>query len=257
MKNMILDKFNLKGKTALITGCSRGIGKAIALGLAEAGADIICLYRKKTKSKMFNAQINSLNKKLFSYQADLSNRDEIYEFIKLLMENDVKIDILVNNGGIIRRKNTIDYSDDDWDEVMEVNLNSQFIITREIGKQMLKRKNGKIIFIASVLSFQGGKKVPAYAASKGGIVQLVKSLSNEWARKGINVNAIAPGYIKTRLTKDLQMDKERNNAILNRIPAGRWGKPEDIVGAAVFLSSAAANYVNGAVIAVDGGWLGN
>lgn len=254
---MILDKFKLTGKNALVTGCSRGIGRAIAIGLAEAGADIIgvsrTLVQKESKLKQ---KIDLLNRKFTAYKADFSNRTELYGFINTLKKDELKIDILINNAGIVKRNYAIQYSDDDWDEVMEVNLNAQFILAREVGKQMLKRRNGKIIFISSLLSFQGGIEVPAYSSSKGGIVQLTKALSNEWSGKGINVNSIAPGYIQTDLTRPLQTDKRRNKSILNRIPAGRWGRPDDLVGAAVFLSSEASSYVSGEVITIDGGWLG-
>jgi len=254
---MILDKFKLIGKNALVTGCSRGIGRAIAVGLAEAGADIIgvsrTLVQKESKLKQ---KIDLLNRKFTAYKADFSNRTELYGFINVLKKDELKIDILINNAGIVKRNYAIQYSDDDWDEVLEVNLNAQFILAREVGKQMLKRRNGKIIFISSLLSFQGGIEVPAYYSSKGGIVQLTKALSNEWSGKGINVNSIAPGYIQTDLTRPLQTDKRRNKSILNRIPAGRWGRPDDLVGAAVFLSSEASSYVSGEVITIDGGWLG-
>jgi 2-deoxy-D-gluconate 3-dehydrogenase len=252
---MILDKFKLSGKTALVTGCNRGIGKAIAIGLAEAGADIIGVSRSG-KMNETEKTVTSLGKSFKSYACDFSERKDLHSFIKTVKEKHTQIDILINNAGTILRNPVAEHSDEYWDKVIEVNLNSQFFLSREIGKSMLERQYGKIIFIASLLSFQGGITVPGYAASKGGIKTLIMALSNEWASKGINVNGIAPGYIETDNTEALRNNPDRNKAILERIPAGRWGKPEDLVGAAVFLSSDAANYLNGSIITVDGGWMG-
>jgi 2-deoxy-D-gluconate 3-dehydrogenase len=252
---MILDKFKLSGKTALVTGCNRGIGKAIAIGLAEAGADIIGVSRSGKMNETEKA-VTSLGKSFKSYACDFSERKDLHSFIKTVKEKHTQIDILINNAGTILRNPVAEHSDEYWDKVIEVNLNSQFFLSREIGKSMLERQYGKIIFIASLLSFQGGITVPGYAASKGGIKTLIMALSNEWASKGINVNGIAPGYIETDNTEALRNNPDRNKAILERIPAGRWGKPEDLVGAAVFLSSDAANYLNGSIITVDGGWMG-
>jgi 2-deoxy-D-gluconate 3-dehydrogenase len=252
---MILEKFNLTGKTALVTGSNRGIGQYYALALAEAGADVIGLSYEsdfdETKEK-----IKSTGRKFSSYKCDLSDRKDLYKFIEEVKSDFQQIDILVNNAGTILRNPISEHSDEYWDKVIEINLSSQFILTREIGKDMAKRGYGKIIFIASLLSFQGGILVPGYAASKGGIKQLTMSFANEWADKGVNINAIAPGYIATDNTKALRDDPVRNKAILNRIPAGKWGKPEDLMGTIVFLASDASNYLNGSIIVVDGGWMG-
>jgi 2-deoxy-D-gluconate 3-dehydrogenase len=227
---------------------------ALAEALAEAGADIIGVSASLKKTKEEVAQrVTALGRKFTGYSCDFRQRPSLHEFIRQL---DVPIDILVNNAGTIRRAPAAEYSDADWDEVIEVNLNAQFILAREIGKQMLARGRGKIIFTASLLSFQGGITVPAYAASKGGIRSLTMALSNEWAGKGVNVNAIAPGYIETDNTAALQADPVRSKAILERIPAGRWGRPQDLKGAVVFLASRASDYVNGTVLTVDGGWMG-
>lgn len=252
---MILDKFNLDGKTALVTGCKRGIGKAAALALAEAGADIIGVSAslELNRSKIEN-EVLSMGRKFHAYQADFSDRKSLYKFINEVKEE--KIDILVNNAGTIFRSPAAEYPDEYWDKVMEVNLNSQFILAREIGKGMIKRGKGKIIFTASLLSFQGGLNIPAYSASKGGISTLIMALANEWTSRGVCVNGIAPGYIETDNTEALRKDKERFDSILTRIPAGRWGKSEDLQGTFVFLASEASDYVSGTIIVVDGGWLG-
>jgi len=252
---MILDKFNLTGKTALVTGCSRGIGQAMAYALAEAGADIIGVSASGNFTET-EKYILSLGKKFTGYACDFSDRKSLYEFIAKVKSAFPVIDILINNAGTILRKPAAEYPDEYWDKVIEVNLNSQFILTREFGKDMIERGSGKIVFTASLLSFQGGITIPAYAAAKGGIKQIVMAFSNEWAGKGVNINAIAPGYIETDNTKALREDNERNSAILQRIPAGRWGKPEDLAGAALYLCSEASDYVNGTVITVDGGWMG-
>lgn len=253
----ILQNFNLDGKTALVTGCKRGIGKAIAIGLAEAGADIIGVSASLEKSESdVEKEIHRLGKKFHAYQCDFRNRKQLYSFIHQIKSEFSKIDILVNNAGTIRRAPAAEHSDEYWDEVIEVNQTSQFILSRAFGKSMLEQNYGKIIFIASLLTFQGGITVPGYAASKGAIGQLTKALANEWASKGLNVNAIAPGYIATDNTKALREDGKRNQSILERIPANRWGNPNDLVGAAIFLASEASSYVHGNVLLVDGGWMG-
>ena len=252
---MILDKFNLTGKTALVTGSSRGIGQACALGLADAGADIIGVSRSGIMDET-NQHVLNLGRNYKSYACDFCDRQALYSFIAQLKDEFPAIDILVNNAGTIQRKPATEHPDEYWDQVVAVNLSSQFILTREIGKDMVSRGAGKIIFIASLLSFQGGITVPGYAAAKGGIKTLTMALSNEWAGSGVNVNAVAPGYIATDNTAALQSDPVRNKAILERIPAGRWGQPEDLAGAVLFLSSSAADYINGTTLLVDGGWLG-
>ena len=253
----VLEDFNLEGKTALVTGCKRGIGKAIAIGLADAGANIIGVSASLEKSESdVEKEIHHLGKTFHAYRCDFRNRKGLYSFIGQIKSDFPVIDILVNNAGTIRRAPASEHSDRFWDEVIEVNQTSQFILAREFGKSMIKQKQGKIIFIASLLTFQGGITVPGYAASKGAVGQLTKALANEWADKGVNVNAIAPGYIATDNTKALREDADRNNSILERIPANRWGKPEDLVGATVFLASEASSYVHGTVLLVDGGWMG-
>jgi len=250
-----LEQFKLDGQTALVTGCNRGIGKACAIALAEAGADIIGVSRSGKMDEV-GQDVNKTGRKFSGYACDFADRKALYAFIKSVQNDFPQIDILINNAGTILRKPAVEHPDDYWDKVLEVNLNAQFILSREIGKNMLTAGRGKIVFIASVLSFQGGLTVPGYAAAKGGLRTLTMALANEWAAKGVNVNAVAPGYIATDNTVALQADEQRNRAILERIPAGRWGRPEDIAGAVVFLSSAAADYMNGTVVAVDGGWLG-
>lgn len=254
---MILEKFKLDGKTALVTGCKRGIGRAMAEGLAEAGADIIGVSASlEPEGSEVEKKIVKLNRKFIGYQCDFSKRDALYQFIEKVKSENPKIDILINNAGTVLRKPAVEHSDDYWDTVLEVNLTAQFILSREFAKEMIKRKYGKIVFTASLLSFQGGITIPGYTASKGGIKTLTMALANEWAPKGINVNAIAPGYIATDNTKALRENEERNKQISERIPAGRWGKPEDFKGAVVYLCSDASNYVNGITLIVDGGWMG-
>ncbi|MFZ9159092.1 MAG: SDR family oxidoreductase [Aquirufa sp.] len=249
--------FDLTGKVALVTGCKRGIGMAMALGLAEAGADIIGVSANlELAGSQVSKAVEALGRKFKAYQADFSNRDSLYAFIKQVKADFPRIDILVNNAGTILRNPAAEHSDEFWDEVLEVNLSSQFILSREIGSTMLAQGSGKIIFTASLLSFQGGINVPGYAASKGGIARLTMALANEWAGKGVNVNAIAPGYISTDNTAALREDKDRSSSILGRIPAGRWGEPEDFKGPVVFLASDASNYVHGTILTVDGGWMG-
>jgi len=230
---------------------------AMALGLAEAGADIIGVSANlELAGSQVSKAVEALGRNFKAYQADFSNRDSLYAFIKLLKADFPRIDILVNNAGTILRNPAAEHSDEFWDEVLEVNLSSQFILSREIGSTMLAQGSGKIIFTASLLSFQGGINVPGYAASKGGIARLTMALANEWAGKGVNVNAIAPGYISTDNTTALREDKDRSASILGRIPAGRWGEPEDFKGPVVFLASEASNYVHGTILTVDGGWMG-
>jgi 2-dehydro-3-deoxy-D-gluconate 5-dehydrogenase len=249
--------FDLTGKTALVTGCKRGIGRAMAVGLAEAGADIIGVSASlETSGSAVEKEIVATGRSFSAYACDFSERKALYAFIKQVKADHPRIDILINNAGTILRKPAAEHPDEYWDKVLEVNLSAQFILSREIGKEMVARKSGNIIFTASLLTFQGGITVPGYAASKGGIGQLVMALSNEWAGQGVNVNAIAPGYIATDNTQALQDDPERSKAILSRIPAGRWGQPEDFKGVTVFLASDAAQYVNGATYLVDGGWMG-
>lgn len=246
--------FDLSGKTALVTGASRGIGQAIALGLASAGADIIAVASSAKNAQDTVSQVEALGRKAQALGCDQSSPEAIRTAVKAA--HDIgKVDILINNAGTIRRAPATDYSDDDWDAVISTNLNGVFQFCRGIGKEMVARGEGKIVNIASLLTFQGGITVPAYAASKGGVGQLTKALANEWAARGVQVNAIAPGYIATDNTAALRADKDRNASILARIPTGRWGRAEDIAGAAVFLSSSAADYVNGHILTVDGGWM--
>jgi 2-deoxy-D-gluconate 3-dehydrogenase len=253
----VLDSFDLTGKTALVTGCRRGIGKAMAIALAEAGADILGVSANlEDEGSDVGRQVAALGRNFSPYPCDFSNRDGLKGFIAKVTADHPRIDILINNAGIIKRAPAIEHSDEIWDEVIEVNLSAQFILSREIGKPMVARGEGKIIFTASLLTFQGGITVPGYAASKGGIGQLTMALANEWASRGVNVNAIAPGYIRTDNTQALQDNKERYETILERIPAGRWGVPEDFAGPAVFLASSASDYMHGAIVTVDGGWMG-
>lgn len=249
--------FDLSGKTALVTGCKRGIGKGMAVALAEAGADIIGVSASLELSGSDVEKEVVLKGRSFSaYQCDFSDRKSLYGFISQVQQDHPKIDILVNNAGTILRAPVVEHSDEYWDQVIEVNLNSQFVLSREIGKTMVARNSGKIIFTASLLTYQGGITVPGYAASKGAVGQLVMALSNEWASSGVNVNAIAPGYIATDNTEALRNDPERSAAILGRIPQGRWGTPDDFKGPIVFLASEASDYMNGSTLLVDGGWMG-
>jgi 2-deoxy-D-gluconate 3-dehydrogenase len=252
-----LDRFNLEGKTALVTGCKRGIGKSMAVGLAEAGADIVGVSATLERSGSdVETEVLALGRSFSGYACDFSDREALYRFINEVNSGHPKIDILVNNAGTILRKPAVDHPDEYWDKVIEVNLNAQFVLSREIGKGMIERGSGKIIFTASLLTYQGGITVPGYAASKGGIGQLTMALANEWASKGINVNAIAPGYIATDNTEALRNDPERSASILSRIPAGRWGQADDFKGPAVFLASQASDYMHGTTMLVDGGWMG-
>lgn len=253
----MLPIFNLTGKVALVTGCKKGIGFAIAEAMAKAGADVIGV---SATLELYDAEIEktikALGRNFYAYQCDFSDRAQIYEFLKKLSDDKRIIDILVNNAGTILRNPAVIHSDEYWDQVLEVNLSAQFLLSRSLGAKMIERGGGKIIFIASLLSFQGGINVPGYAAAKGGIASLTKALANEWAGKGVNVNAIAPGYIETDNTEALRKDPDRSMAILQRIPANRWGKPSDFAGPAIFLASDAANYVHGTILTVDGGWMG-
>jgi 2-deoxy-D-gluconate 3-dehydrogenase len=252
---MILDKFKLNGRVALVTGASAGLGQAIAIGLAEAGADVAC-HGNSRSTDMTCKAISQIDRKAFAVVGDLGDRETPRRLIADTIAHFGQLDILVNNAGTIRRSQATLYPEEDWAFVIEVNLNSVFRLSQLAGRHMIERGQGKIINIASLLSFQGGITVPAYAAAKGGVTQLTKALSNEWAGKGINVNAIAPGYMRTDNTKALQQDETRNRQILERIPAGRWGEPSDLAGAAVFLASPASDYINGEVLVVDGGWMG-
>jgi 2-dehydro-3-deoxy-D-gluconate 5-dehydrogenase len=254
---MVLDRFQLNGKTALVTGARRGIGLAMATALAEAGADIVGVSASmEPEGSDVGRKIASLGRKFQGYACDLGDRAAVYALIGKVKRECAPIDILVNNAGTILRKPAVDFPDDYWDRTIEIDLNAQWVLAREFGRDMLARGFGKIIFTASLLSFQGGITVPAYAAAKGGVAQLAKALANEWAGRNVQVNAIAPGYIATDVTASLRDDAVRNPAILARIPAGRWGNPEDLAGAAVFLASAASDYVSGTVLTVDGGWMG-
>lgn len=252
----IIQSFNLDGKVALVTGCKRGIGKAMAIALAEAGADIIGVSASlELEGSDVEKEVRQIGRKFQAYQCDFSDRSSLYAFISNIKKDHPVIDVLVNNAGTIMRKPAAEHPDEYWDEVIAVNQSSQFILTRELGKEMLKRGAGKVIFTASLLTFQGGINVPGYAASKGAIGQLTKAFANEWASKGVNVNAIAPGYIATDNTSALRADENRSNSILERIPAGRWGNPEDFKGPIVFLASDASSYVHGTILTVDGGWM--
>src|SRR5574337_26451 len=252
----VLERFTLNGKTALVTGCRRGIGKAMALALAEAGADIVGVSTNMEKAdSQIEREVRALSRNFKGYACDFGNREALYAFIEQVKADFPTIDILVNNAGTIFRRPAIEHPDEDWDRVIEVNLNAQFILTREIGKPMVERGKGKIIFVASLLSFQGGITVPGYAASKGGVAQLTKAFANEWAGRGVHVKAIAPGYVDTDNTIALRNDPQRAPAILARIPAGRWAKPEDFKGAVVYLASSASDYVHGSILVVDGGWM--
>lgn len=249
--------FDLSGKVALVTGGNKGIGKGMALGLAEAGADIIVVSATiPLEGSEIEQEVKALGRQFKAYQADLSSRESVYAFVKQVQTDYPRIDILINNAGTILRKPAAEHPDEYWDQVLNLNLDTPFILAREFGKQMIVQGGGKIIFTCSLLSFQGGINVPGYAASKGALASLVKALANEWASKNINVNGIAPGYIATDNTEALRNDPDRSASILSRIPAERWGTPEDFKGPAVFLASAAGNYVQGTILTVDGGWMG-
>lgn len=246
------DLFDLRGRTALVTGCRRGIGKAMAVALAGAGADIVGVSATLEAASEVEAEVHATGRRFEGHRCDFTDREALYRFIGQLPP----VDILVNNAGMILRKPAAEHSDEYWDRILEANVTSAFILSREVGRGMIARGSGKIIFLASVLTFQGGINVPSYSASKGAVGQLVKALANEWAGKGVNVNGIAPGYVATDNTEALRHDPERSAAILARIPANRWGRPEDFAGPVVFLASAASDYVHGTILGVDGGWMG-
>jgi 2-deoxy-D-gluconate 3-dehydrogenase len=253
---VILEQFRLEGKSALVTGASTGIGAAIAVALAEAGASVACHANRRDPDDVLQ-RIQALGRRAVSVRGDLAVQGAAKQVFDTALDGLGSIDILVNNAGTIRRAPAVSYSEQDWSETIETNLTSVFRLSQCAGRWMIENQRpGKIVNIASLLSFQGGITVPAYAAAKGGVVQLTKALANEWASKGINVNAIAPGYIRTTSTQALRNDEARNRQILERIPAGRWGEPADIAGAALFLCSPASDYVNGHVLVVDGGWMG-
>lgn len=256
MTMSILKQFDLSGRTALVTGAKRGIGFGIAEALAQAGANIIGVSASMHPGADIEKTVLSHGRKFTGYAVDFSDRQAVKTFADEVHAAHPQIDILVNNAGTIKRKPAAEHDDELWDEVIDVNLSSQFVLSREIGRHMVARGAGKIIFTASLLTFQGGITVPGYAASKGGIGQLTKALANEWAPHGVNVNAIAPGYISTDNTEALRNDTARYQAILDRIPAGRWGQPEDFAGPAIFLASSASDYVHGEILTVDGGWMG-
>ncbi|MFC6276843.1 2-dehydro-3-deoxy-D-gluconate 5-dehydrogenase KduD [Psittacicella hinzii] len=246
--------FDLAGKVALVTGCNKGLGQGMALALAKAGADIIGFNREDASETA--EKVAALGRKFVNFEVDVSDAQSLPGLVKQAAQAFGKLDILVNNAGIIRRTDAIDYSLGDWQDVIDINLTSVFVLSQAVAQQFVAQgTGGKIINIASMLSFQGGIRVPAYTASKSAVMGLTRALANEWASKGINVNAIAPGYMATDNTAALRADVERNQAILERIPAARWGTPDDLGGPVVFLSSAAADYVNGYTLAVDGGWL--
>ena len=245
--------FDLEGKTAIVTGASTGLGKGMTLGLADAGADILLVDYVSSEETL--AAVKALGKKAEQIIIDLTQKDAIQSVVSKALDHFNKVDILVNNAGIIRRTPAIEFSEKDWDDVMNLNSRVVFFLSQATAKDMMKRKYGKIINIASLLSFQGGVIVPSYSASKGAVVQITKALANEWAKYGININAIAPGYMATNNTKALREDPVRSKSILDRIPAGRWGTPDDLQGAAIFLASKASDYINGHVLAIDGGWL--
>ncbi|MFS2171456.1 glucose 1-dehydrogenase [Priestia megaterium] len=252
---MTVDLFSLDGKVAAITGATRGIGRAMAIALAEAGSDIALLQRSKEFLGV-KEEIERLGRKCFIVNCDLENASEVSEAISSVVGHFGKLDILVNNAGIQRRSPAVEFAEEDWDAVMNVNLKTVWLLCQQAGRQMLKQGSGKIINMASLLSYQGGITVPAYAAAKGGVAQLTKALSNEWAAKGVNVNGIVPGYIATDMNEALINDETRSRQIIERIPAGRWGQADDFKGAVVFLASDASAYIHGHLLAVDGGWLG-
>jgi 2-deoxy-D-gluconate 3-dehydrogenase len=253
----VLDAFRLDGKTALVTGCRRGIGLAMAEALAEAGADILGVSATlEPEGSDAERRVRAAGRSFHGYACDFADRASVQAFIDTVKANHGTPDILVNNAGTIRRAPAAEHADDDFDHVLEVNLRSQFVLAREFGRDMVQRGHGHIVFTASLLTFQGGITVPGYAASKGAIGQLTKALANEWAGRGVHVNAIAPGYVATDNTEALRLDPTRSEQILARIPAGRWGNPDDFKGPIVFLCSPAAAYLHGAILLVDGGWMG-
>ena len=250
---MTLDLFDLSGKTAVVTGCDTGLGQGMAIALAEAGANIIGISVVGDANETKTA-IEAAGRKFTYHRVDISDREQLYSFINEVTAKE-KIDILVNNAGIIMRKPAAEHPDEYWDKVIAINLNAQFILGREFGKHMIEQGRGKIIFTCSLLSFQGGVNVPGYTASKSAVAGLVRAFANEWASKGVCVNGIAPGYIATNNTQALREDAARSKSILERIPIGRWGLPDDFKGPVVFLASSASDYVNGTILFVDGGWM--
>jgi len=251
---MTLPSFNLAGKVALVTGCNTGLGQAMAIALAEAGADVVGINRSAPTDA--EKAIKAVGRKFFDLRADVGQTDKLAGLVDQAVQLAGRIDILVNNAGIIRRQDAIDFTEKDWDDVMDVNLKSVFFLSQAVARQLIAQgQGGKIINIASMLSFQGGIRVPSYTSSKSGVLGLTRLMANEWAKHGINVNAIAPGYMDTNNTEAIRADAQRNAEILGRIPAGRWGLPEDMAGPVVFLASEASNYLQGHTMAVDGGWL--
>ncbi|OMP97350.1 2-dehydro-3-deoxy-D-gluconate 5-dehydrogenase KduD [Raoultella terrigena] len=251
---MGLNAFDLTGKVAIVTGCDTGLGQGMAVGLAEAGCDIVSVNRKVPHETA--EKVRALGRRFSAVQADLSRQDEVSQIVATAVAAMGRIDILVNNAGTIRRADALEFSERDWDDVMNLNLKSVFFLSQAVARQFIQQGGGgKIVNIASMLSFQGGIRVPSYTASKSGVLGLTRLMANEWAEHRINVNAIAPGYMATNNTRQLRDDSERSKEILDRIPAGRWGRPDDLQGPVVFLASAAADYVNGYTLAVDGGWL--
>ncbi|WP_434795863.1 2-dehydro-3-deoxy-D-gluconate 5-dehydrogenase KduD [Citrobacter europaeus] len=251
---MIQEDFRLEGKIAIVTGCDTGLGQGMAAALAEAGCDIVGVNRKIPHETA--EIINGLGRRFMAIQADLSQQDALTNIVTQAVAAFGRVDILVNNAGTIRRQDALDFSEKDWDDVMNLNLKSVFFLSQAVARQFLAQGNGgKIINIASMLSFQGGIRVPSYTASKSGVLGITRLLANEWAPQGINVNAIAPGYMATNNTQQLREDSERNQEIVDRIPAGRWGTPDDLKGPVVFLASPASDYIHGYTLAVDGGWL--
>ncbi|WP_319519760.1 2-dehydro-3-deoxy-D-gluconate 5-dehydrogenase KduD [uncultured Martelella sp.] len=248
------DDFHLSGKTAIVTGCDTGLGQGMAVALAEAGANIVGVNIVEPAETI--AKIEALGRRFVSIEADLMKQDEIPQIVETAVREFGGIDILVNNAGIIRREDAVDFSEKDWDDVMNINIKSVFFLSQAVARRFIEQgRGGKIVNVASMLSFQGGIRVPSYTASKSGVMGITKLMANEWAQHGINVNAIAPGYMATNNTAALRADEERSSEILGRIPAARWGLPRDLAGPVVFLASEASSYVNGYTIAVDGGWL--
>jgi 2-deoxy-D-gluconate 3-dehydrogenase len=251
---MILDAFNLRGKVAIVTGCGTGLGRGMAVGLAEAGADIAGVYNSSEPDCA--GEIARMGRKFLGIKANLADLDQLEPLVERTIKEFGRVDILVNNAGIIRRQPALEFTRENWDEVLNLNLRSLFFLAQAVARRFVAQKSGgKIVNIASMLSFQGGILVPSYTASKSGVMGLTRELACEWAGQNINVNAIAPGYMATENTRALQQDPVRNADIMKRIPAGRWGRPEDLAGAVVFLASDAANYIHGYTLAVDGGWL--
>lgn len=251
---MILDTFTLSGKVAIVTGCDTGLGQGMAVALAQAGCDIVGVNRKIPEETA--ARVTGLSRRFLAIRADLGKQESIHDVVTKAVAEMGRVDILVNNAGTIRREDALSFSEKDWDEVVDLNLKSVFFLSQAVARQFIAQgQGGKIINIASMLSFQGGIRVPSYTASKSGVLGITRLLANEWAAQGINVNAIAPGYMATNNTQQLRDDEQRSQAILDRIPAGRWGLPDDLQGPVVFLASPASDYINGHTLAVDGGWL--